>query len=480
MHHFAGKSIFGFLLIACLISTSRADDWPRFRGVDGAGVSQSKGLPDQLGPESNVLWKVEAGAGTSSPIICDGRLYLTAFAQKDRSVECYDAASGKLLWKKSVPQVRDETTNRLNGPATCTVAVEADNVVAFFPDAGLLCYSPAGDLKWHSQVGPFHSMHGIASSPVIADGKIVIQADQLRDSYLAAYDLQSGQQVWKVDRADGLTGGYSTPTIFRREGQRPLILTSGPGGLIAYDLQTGKAEFTVPGISNAPVTLPLVDGQRVFSCEPVGEATPISMFLPRYDRNKDGKLSFDEVEKDVAVLRLLERIEQGWGNGDQVVEPAEWDRAFQSFVNHGGLVAVDIGDDSDATTAEVVWNYRKQVPYIATPVLYDNILYMIDSGGIVTAVDASDGTLVSKKRLRKGGKQFYASPVAADGKIFVIDTTGQLTVLRPASPGRSYQPSASANRAWRLLPSQTVASTFAPVSICTVLAQRSGKPSRKK
>ena len=140
--------------------------------------------------------------------------------------------------------------------------------------------------------------------------------------------------------------------------------------------------------------------------------------------------SFKEAGEDVAVLRLLERIERGWGNGDEVVEAAEWNKAFQSFVDKGGLVAVDVVNDGETLKAEIAWNYRKGVPYVATPVIYDGLLYMVNNGGVVTVVDPNDGTLVLEKRLRKGGKQFYASPVAADDKIYLIDTEGQLSVIK--------------------------------------------------
>ncbi len=434
MHQLGWNSSLCLILAASVTAVGHAEDWPRFRGTSGAGVSLSKGLPSAIGPETDVLWKIETDAGSSSPVISNGQLFLTSFAGEDRSIECFSAATGKSLWKQTVSRVRDETTNGLNGPATCTPAADGENVVVFFPDTALLCYSPAGELKWRTEVGPYHSMHGIASSPVVADGKILLLADQLRGSYLAAYDLQSGKQLWQVDRADGVTGGYSTPTMFRRVDRPPLVLTSGPGGLIAYDLQTGKSQFSVPGISNAPVTLPLVLNTRVFVCEPVGEATPIGMLLPRYDQNKDGMLSFQEAGQDVAILRLLERIEQEWGNGDQVVEVSEWDKAFQSFVNNGGLVAVDVAGDGESVTGKIAWNYRKEVPYIASPIIYEDLLYLVDNGGIVTVIDPRDGTQLTKKRLKKGGKQFYASPVAADGKIFVVDTAGQFSVLQASEP----------------------------------------------
>ena len=418
-----------FACVGTLTAVLAAEDWPRFRGENGLGVSTSESLPSEIGPGANVIWEVAAEQGSSSPVIVQGKLYLASFNGDVRSVQCLDAATGKELWKQSVPKVRDENSSLLNGPATCSPAADGKHVVAFFPDTALLCYSDGGELRWRVDVGPFHSMHGIANSPVIANDKVLLLADQLQGSYLAAYELATGRPVWKVDRANGLTGGYSTPAIFQQDGRATLVLTSGPGGLNAYDLDTGQAVFSVPGIANAPVTLPVVSASRVFLCEPVGEAMPISSMLPPFDKDQDGKLSLEEVKGSVPMLRMLERMDKEWGNGDEVVESSEWDAAFKSFIDNGGLVAVDMAARNGSSTASVTWNYRKAVPYIASPVSYQGLLYLVDDQGIVTVIDAQDGEVVKKGRLKKGVK-FYASPIAADGKIFIVDTSGRFTVLK--------------------------------------------------
>jgi len=172
-----------------------AEDWPRFRGVNGSGVSTSKGLPDAIGPETNVAWSIDVQAGTSSPVIVAGKLFVTSFDGEDRIVQCLDAKTGQELWRQSVKKVRDENMSPPNGPATCTPAADEHNVLVFFPDAALLCYSTTGELRWRAEVGPFHSMHGIANSPILVGNKVLLLADQIQGSYIAAYDLASGTQV---------------------------------------------------------------------------------------------------------------------------------------------------------------------------------------------------------------------------------------------------------------------------------------------
>lgn len=427
---FAHRQTALFLTVLTVsLSAARAEDWPRFRGPNGSGVSGSIGLPDEFGPATNVLWKSESGQGGSSPIVVAGRVYFTSFEGDDRIVHCLDAQSGKPLWTRTLTKVRDENASRPNGPATCTPAADAARVVAFFPDAGLVCYSVEGEERWRVDPGPFYSMHGIAGSPILAGGMVLLPVDQLKESRLLAYSAESGKLLWSVPRIDGVTGAYSTPSVFTPAGGQTQIVVSGPQELSGYWAASGRKAWSLPGLTNAPIALPLVAGNRVFVCEPVGAIQPISI-LASLDKDKDGKFSLEEARPNLPMFRLLERIDRETGNRDGVVEPAEWNQAFGRFVDKGGLVAVDLAGAGDATTPEVRWSYRKSVPYVASPLVCDGVLYLVQDGGIVTTVDAETGEVHKRARLSQGGQKFYASPVAADGKVLIVDTAGQLTVLR--------------------------------------------------
>ncbi len=418
------------LLLTLLAAALRAEGWPRFRGPNGTGVSSTQGLTTQFGPETNVAWKVDAGNGSSSPVIVGGRLFFTSFEADTRSVHCLDAATGGTLWTASVEKVRDEDASRPNGPATCTPAADATNVVVFFPDAGLFCFSSSGTQCWRADVGPFYSMHGIGASPIIAADKVALLADQLKGSYLAAYDLATGEPAWKVERFDGLTGAYSTPSVLKAQDGSTHIVASGPGELCGYLATTGEKVWAVLGMTNAPVTVPILSGSRIFCCEPVGAISPISM-LSSLDKNQDGRYSLEEeVKTSIPMYRLLGRMDKEWGNDDGVVEASEWRKAFGGRVNKGGLVAIDLEEAQHAVQTQVRWNYRKAVPYVASPVVYENVLYSVQDGGIVTTLDPENGEVLKRGRLKQGGKRFYASPVAADGKVFIVDTAGQMSVLR--------------------------------------------------
>ncbi len=407
-----------------------AEDWPRFRGINGSGVSASTGIPSDLGPETHRLWSVEAGAGSSSPVIAQGKVFLSVADGNQRRLRCLDAQTGQQLWEQSLEKVRDENASSPNGPATCTPAVEQDLVVVLFPDTALACFTASGQLRWRADIGPFHSMHGIAASPIIVEGKVIVQADQIQGSYLAAFDLQSGERLWQVERTDGVTGAYSTPSVISVPGQTPWIVATGPQGLCAYDVHRGATICSVPGVANAPVTVPVVAGTTAYLCEPPGEGEPMDKYANAFDADKDGRLALEEVSRSVPFLRLLTGIDQRYGNGDRVVDESEWKAAFDSMVGKGGLLAIELSAADAAETPRVQWSYTKSVPYVASPVCHDGVLYLVDDGGIFMSVDAADGSVLKRGRLKQGGRQFYASPVIADGKVFVVDTDGRLTVLQ--------------------------------------------------
>jgi len=346
---------------AVFVGVARGQSWDRFRGPNGTGTCAAANLPSTLAPDQNVSWKIAASNGSSSPIVSGDALYFTSYEGNARRLHCVDAATGKTRWQRAVEKTRDETASRPNGPATCTPVTDGQHVVVFYPDTALLCYSTSGALLWRTEVGPFHSMHGIANSPILVRNLVIQMIDQLQESYIAAYDLTTGKPAWKVDRIDGLTGGYSTPSLYVPQDGDPLIVASGARGLYGYHAASGDAAWSVPGVANAPVTVPVMWQAHAILCEPVGTVEPITMLAP-LDKNKD----------------------------------------------------------------------RKSVPYVSSPVVYDDVLYFIRDGGILTSVDPASGKVLKRARLKKGGRKYYASPVAADGKVFLIDTAGQVTVVRAA------------------------------------------------
>ncbi|HEV3300305.1 MAG TPA: PQQ-binding-like beta-propeller repeat protein [Planctomycetaceae bacterium] len=421
----------GTLLVVAAIGNRAAadEDWPRFRGINGTGVSSSRGLPTDFGPGKHVLWKVDASHGSSSPIISKGLLFFSSYDGAQRTLHCLDAATGKERWARSVKKVREENATPPNGPATPTPATDGESVFVLYPDVGVLCYTTSGNEKWRVDLPPFHSMHGIASSLVTVDNLVIFVIDQLADSYIEALYAESGKPAWKSSRADGLAGAWSTPAVYRPKNGPPQLVVTGPIEVVGYDATTGMRLWWINGITNAPISVPVIWRDRVIVCEEMGERLPFSIVAP-FDKNKDGKVTIEEVKSNIAMRRLVERIDAGWGNHQGFVSSVEWDKAFGTLLSKAGLVAIDLGGSGDVTKTNVRWSYNKGMPSIPSAIVYDDLVYTVKDGGILSAFEAATGKLIKQARLQPGGKQFYVSPVAADGMIYLVDTEGKMTVVK--------------------------------------------------
>lgn len=422
-----------------------SQDWNRFRGPNGTGVASSLEISFPLTAEG-IVWKKEIPKGTSSPVIVDGKIFLTSFESESgkptgkRNVHCLDASTGDVLWTQSLDSQRVEPSTPPSGPATCSVACDGDSVVAFFPDAGVLVCDLEGNKKWSRDLGPFSSMHGLSASPVIHDGMIVLVVDQLSDAYLTALNLETGAEVWKTERLLGVTGGYATPAVMEIDNKSYLV-SPAPGELVLYDLKTGEKKVTVEGLANAPVATPVVLGNRIFYSESAGQPLPMSA-LGNADRDGNGSIEYAEVEKSASTLRLIRRIDTGFGDGDGKVTNAEWDKAFATFVGKGGFTCVEFTNDGEELAGKVVWNYQKSVPYVPSSLVHNGTAYLINDPGILLSFNAESGELLKRERLKNGSGAYYASPVAGksedggdlmvlaslDGKLSVVQLGETVTV----------------------------------------------------
>ncbi len=410
-------------LSSCL---AMASDWNQFRGPGGTGLGeQLKSAPLSL---EQVTWKSEIGTGTSSLAHHGDRIFTTAYEGDKRFVVCLSAVDGKQLWREELVSARKETATPPNGPATCTPVCDAHRVIVLFPDVGLLAYNHDGKQLWKNDLGPFYSMHGISASPLLVNDKIIVVADQLQNPFIACLSASDGKEIWRSERLLGVTGGYSTPTVLTRDGQQ-FVLSAAPGELVAYNLQTGEKEFSLLGLTNAPVSLAVLDQDHLYYSEPPGEPIPMEA-LGDADKNKDGVIELGEVKNSVGTYRLIERIDNGFGNGDGQVDKAEWDKGFGSFLNKGGLSCVQLTWDEGKLNGTVKWKYTKTTPYIPSALVVGGIVYVINDGGILMGFDAQTGDLIKRDRMRDATGQYYASPIAAGDRIILASLQGKLTVVQ--------------------------------------------------
>src|SRR6266446_4927592 len=376
-----------------------ASDWPRFRGPDGAGVSQDRGLPAEIGPDRNVLWKAKTPQGNSSPIVLQGRVWITGHEGDERFVLCYDAGTGALLWRKSITKALTEVPNPINGPTTPTPATDGRSIFVFFPDVGLLAYALDGKERWRVPMGPFGGIQGMAASPVYVEGNVVLLIDTPEQAYLAAFDAGSGKQVWKTERPVGFLGSYTTPALYEPAGKPAQIVVAGAVELTGYQAKTGERLWWARGVTNGPAAPPLIDGDAIYTLEPTGaEPPPFSQMLKEFDKNHNGKIELSEISgetvNDKIMYRLFKSIDKIGGNGDGVVTEEEYNHAFSPDNPGGGLVCTRINGKGDVSRTHVAWRYTKGLPYVTGALLYENVLYVISSGGILTTLNPDTGEVL--------------------------------------------------------------------------------------
>lgn len=423
-----------FLLILLFVSgfttaNLQAGEWARFRGPNGLGVTSSVSAPAALDPAKNQLWRIECPLGLSSPIIRDERIYLTGEQGDERLVFCLSVKDGATLWTKAIAKSRTELSTKPNSPSTPTAAIDEKHIYAFFTDYGLVAYTLDGEEKWKAPLGPFHSFHGISSSPIVVGNHVIVLADQLQDSFLAAFDRETGAEVWRVTRPDGAIGGYSTPAVRKLANGESELIVTGPFEVCGVDPKTGKVHWSLEGATNAPISAPiLVSDNELIVCEPSFETNPfpIATLLP-FDANKDGKLQLTELERNLRLVRIGKRVDQSWGNNDGEITEEEIDKAFARFVGGGGLVKINLAD-----SPKIEWAYKKTTPHVPSTLLLDNVLYFILDSGVFNSADPKSGAIIKKGRV-EGGKKYYASPVSAAGKIFLVDIEGNAAVIEAGS-----------------------------------------------
>jgi len=415
------------------VTVAEGADWPRFRGPNGSGVAETTGLPGELAPDKNVLWKTPLPPGYSSPILHGDRIYLTGYEGEALVTLCLRRATGEVLWRREAPRTRSEPLDRRNGPASPSPAADERSVVVFFGDYGLVSYDLDGKERWRVPLGPFVNVYGMGASPILVEDKVVLVCDQGVRSYIAAFDAATGRQVWSTPRPEAVSG-HATPVLHRPKDGPVQILAPGSFRLEAYAADDGRRLWWARGLpSEMKSGAVLGDGVVYVSgySSPMNEpgqqvtVSPFAEVLATRDANKDGKVSKDEADaltKDMFAFIDLDR--------DGLVSASEWDVNRASMAAENGLLAFGLGGAGDVTKDKLRWKYQRSVPQLPTTLLYDGVLYMINDGGILTTLDPATGDVLKKGRLSKAVDEYYASPVAADGKVFFVSRTGIFTVLK--------------------------------------------------
>jgi outer membrane protein assembly factor BamB len=403
-------------------------DWTQFRGPNGSGVSPSKDLPERFDSQKNLVWRTPLPPGHSSPVLTAEHIFVTAFEGKALLTLCIDRGSGKVLWRRQAPRDREESFQETNGPASPSPVTDGANVYVFFGDFGLLSYGPDGKERWRLPLGPFNNPNGHGSSPILADGKLVLICDQDTGSFLLAVNPVTGVVLWKTMRPE-CTRGYATPAVYRPKTGPAELIVPGSFELASYALETGEKLWWIRGLAWQPKTVPLIDRDRIFvngwEIGGGGKAVEFADMLAQYDKNGDGKLSRSEM----AASRNAEWFADNDLDHDGYIDEREW--SFYQLLNTADncLIAVRGGGRGDVAKSHVLWRYRKALPNTSSPLLYQGVIYLVRDG-ILTSLNPETGEIYKQGRLAGALGRYWSSPVAADGKIFVVSEDGKIVVLR--------------------------------------------------
>ena len=386
-----------------LLPSVRAQNWPQFRGPNASGVAEGKATPTSWSvvKQQNILWKTPLpGLSHASPVIWGNRVFVitaigdtnASFKAKDKGIGladdsvkhtwriyCLDKQTGKVLWERTayegVPRARRHIKA---SQANSTPATDGQYVVALFGSEGLACYDLSGKLMWKQDLGVLNpgladdptSEWGHSSSPIIYRNQVIIQADGHKQSFLAAYDLKTGKQAWRIER--GELPSWSTPVIYVGKTRTELISNAGRY-VRGYDPQTGKELWR-------------------FS-----------------ERDTEVKMPTPVIAHDLIF------ITGGYPAGRPIF-------AFRTGAN--GDISLKDGEE---TNQYLAWRQTRGSSYTGTPLAYGDYLYISSDNGVFTAYNARTGERVYQERLPT---TFSASPVAADGKIYLASEDGDVFVVR--------------------------------------------------
>jgi outer membrane protein assembly factor BamB len=429
-------------------------NWPQFRGENSAGIAASGAAPPvEFGPAKHLLWKQAVPFGHSSPSVWGDRIFLTAFDKDSSRLEllCLDRKLGHILWRRPVAAEKIEKVHAVSSPATATPAVDGERVYAYFASYGLMAFQLDGKPAWTVPLPMPQTLFGSGASPVVAGELVILNRDAVADAYLLAVDRRSGKTVWKQPypaNAFRAAESYSTPVLWRDQ-----AILHRAGLIEGYGLKDGKRRWWVNAATSGTSTVAAgKDLVYAATWSPFGEADQrltvpdFATLLKRYDSDGDGQISESEFPADLAVARrpdapdvpgatiFLKKFFSGMdANKDGLLQEKEWEgmRAnLAAFHIDHGLIAFRPGGEGDLT-AQVAWREKTAIPEVPSPLVYQNRVYMVRNGGIITCLDAQSGKMLYRGRLGAGGP-YYASPVAADGKVYAASGEGAVVVLSAA------------------------------------------------
>ena len=369
-------SFFLFTLLSAAPQAQQTEAWPQFRGPDGQGHSTETNLPLEWSETKNVAWKTATrGRGWSSPVVADGRVWVTTSVEQARSASlralAFDVESGREIVNVEVFRLSNATLkNPKNSNASPTPIVEGNRVYLHFGADGTAAIDAAtGALVWKAQF-PYESQHGAGGSPALYKDLLIFSGDGHYEAWVVALDKNTGKVRWKTERRKPFAQAYTTPLVIS-VGGRDQVVSVGAFRAEAYNPETGKEIW--------------------------------------YVRYEDG---FSNVPRPV------------YGHGLVYITTGFFEPA---------VLAVRADGTGDVTSTHKAWSISRGAPFTPSPILVGDELYIISDLGILSCADAKTGKVLWQQRL---GGNHSASPIFADGRLYFLSEEGVATVI---APGKTFQ-----------------------------------------
>lgn len=406
-------------LLAIRAELDAAENWTQFRGPTGNGVARDCAPPTEWGPERNLRWKTKIpGVGWSQPIVWENRVFLTTAVSDEQAkpspenngpgfggfsfgggsadqvsggqfgfeppdatfrwqVLCIDVEHGQLLWEQTAREGRPTFHIHPNNTyASETPVTDGERVIAHFGMTGVYCYDLAGQPVWAKELAAYPTQFGwgTGSSPVLWEDRVLLQCDNDQESFLVALDKRTGDELWRIARDE--KSNWSTPYLWTNR-LRTELVTAGGAKMRSYDPRSGELLWEMKGQGRTSIT-------------PVGD---------------EELLYVDSADRLMGIRGRLHAIRAG----------AKGDISLTRKEDTGEFVA---------------WSAKLSASHLASPLLWNGRLYLLEQSAIAHCYDARSGQELERQRI-PGASGFVASPLAASGRIYCLDQSGATLVLQP-------------------------------------------------
>jgi len=427
--------------------------WSQFRGPSGGGVAPDGAVPPLgFGPGKNLLWVADSGVGHGSLSIWGNRVFLLSYDATEKGLEtvALDRTTGARLWRQVLAAEEIETHHRFSNPATATPATDGERVYVYFGSYGLAAYTMDGETAWEYPLPTARTRFGSGTSPVVHSGLVLLNYDGQPEPVVYALNASDGSLQWKrpLEPHAPIGSSHATPVVWNGR-----VVIHGVNSVTGLELTDGapcwRLIASTTGVAT-PVTSPgtlYVPAWSNYGDAAYFPAVPSwPEILAAYDKDQDGKLTRDESPADLLVMKrpgladdtpgahvslrgvfasIFDLDKDGYLTGEELEQVGA---GLPKLIQQHGLTAVRAGGEGDITTTHVAWKEPRGAFEVPSPILYRDRIYAVGSGGIVICMDANDGRVVFRGRLGTPG-EYYASPVAANGRLYFTSRDGVVTVI---------------------------------------------------